>query len=93
MADLLFLGPVLKFHHEIFDLERIAHGARSFCAPVQKIVLLILNIIKQILVWVLSQKDLHFVLHAKGHNYPAYGANFQGYGLNTWINEEPLPGL
>ena len=73
--------------------QRIAHGARAFYAPVQHIVLLILYIIKQILGWGLYQKDLHFVLHAKGHNYPAYGANFQGYDLNTWINGEPLPGL
>ena len=49
----------------------------------ERLVLLIFNIIKQIFGWGLSQKDLHFVLHAKGHNYPAYGANFQGYDQNT----------
>ena len=73
--------------------QRIAHGARAFYAPVQHIVLLILYIIRRIFGWDLFQKDLHFVLHAKGYNYPAYVANFQGSGLNTWINGEPLLGL
>ena len=65
------------------------HPVRGVPIPI----LLIPYIIKQIVGWDLSQKDLHSVLRAKGCNYPAYGANFQGFGLNTWIDEEPLPGL
>ena len=83
------LGNNIKFHP---PLQRNPSDS-DLAGHEERLVLLIPYIIKQIVGWDLPQKDLLSVLHAKGCNYPAYEANFQGFGLSTWIDGEPLPGL